>query len=663
MVNALKKLFNSGRKRVVAGVLTVGILTAGSLALLQPALTNSNVSAASCDKVNIVYCGFNASSDSGYISDFRSAYNKNSDNGHHDLKAVYRWAGATDGSVSGMNTGNTKIGTMDNHGNITVGGKTIGHDSKMAARFRESNWTGVVHVEGDVYARTVTPSSTAHNSYKVLVHFNSNGVADFAVAVTCGNAIKFTPVVPKPQLSCDSLTFSLANKDDLTYKFVAKASAKNTTITSYNFHFGDGNSKTVKTHATSASTTHSFAKNDHSYDVFVVVNSTRKNGVTSPKCHVTVKTPKAPVKPTLSCVSLTSSVVADQTNTYKFVAKAKASHTTITSYVFNFGDGKTKTVNTSSTSASTTHTFAGQGKSFTIKVSVNGKGFKNVTSANCKTAIKTPTPPKPSLTCVSLVASIVADQTNTYKFTATASAKNTTISSYLFDFGDGNTQNVATSSTSASATHTFAQADTSYTVKVSVSGKDASNVTSEKCQVTIKTPPNQESPQLICQNLSFVAVDGQDNTYKFTANADAVNTTITGYSFDFGDGNTQNVATDQTSADTTHTYANSDQDFTATVSVSSKDLQNVTSANCKVTVPKVPHQEFCKPGIPVGSPECQPCEFNHNLPSNSPECKPPVLGTTTELPNTGAGDVIGFFGATTIAGALIHRFMLRKRAV
>jgi hypothetical protein len=49
------------------------------------------------------------------------------------------------------------------------------------------------------------------------------------------------------------------------------------------------------------------------------------------------------------------------------------------------------------------------------------------------------------------------------------------------------------------------------------------------------------------------------------------------------------------------------------------------------------------------------------LPPNSPECKPPVLGTSTELPNTGAGDVIGFFSATTIAGALIHRFMLRKR--
>jgi len=520
----------------------------------------SDVAAASCDNVNIIHCGLAGSSDAGYIKSFKQYYNKGSDGRYNDLKRVFRWAGASDAMVHGMNTANTKLGTMNANGDIYVGGKKVGHDAKMAARFREANWTGVVHVGGNVYARTVTPSSTEHNSYRVLVHFNSNGVADFAVATSCGNAIKFVPVQPKPVLACSGLTYSLLNRSTNEYQFKASASAKHTTITSYVFHFGDGTSKKVSTHGGHATVQHRYAKDNHRYTAYAVVNSTRKSGVTDAHCRVSFTTPK----------------------------------------------------------------------------------------------------PKPSLNCVSLTQSIVADKANTYQLTATAHASNTTITSYVFDFGDGQQQTITTSKTNASLAHTYGQADTSYTANVHVNSQAIKNVGSANCQVVIKTPPTPSAPQLLCQNLSFNAMSDRDNTYRFTATASASNTTITSYVFSLDGKNQRTINSSDTTASTTYTLPNTTASHTVSVTVNSTDLQNVTSAHCRVTLPGQPQQPECKPGVPAGSSECNECK--PGVPAGSTECQPAMPPSPQPpLPNTGAGDVIGFFGATTLAGGLIHRFILRRK--
>lgn len=48
-------------------------------------------------------------------------------------------------------------------------------------------------------------------------------------------------------------------------------------------------------------------------------------------------------------------------------------------------------------------------------------------------------------------------------------------------------------------------------------------------------------------------------------------------------------------------------------------------------------------------------KVSFNTPGTPPSVTPP-----TELPNTGAGDVIGLFAAVTAAGAIMHRFMSRR---
>lgn len=560
MAGFVRKFLGSTPALVLSIVFGLAIGGAGLVAILQPPAALSDVAAASCDKVNIIHCGLAGSSDAGYIQSFKQYYNKGSDGRYNDLQHVFRWAGASDAMVRGMNTQNTKLGTMQANGDIYVGSKKVGHDAKMAARFREASWTGVVHVGGNVYARTVRPSSTAHNSYRVLVHFNSNGVADFAVATSCGNAIKFVPVQPKPVLACTGLTYSLLNHSTNEYQFRVSATAKHTTITSYVFHFGDGTTKQVSTHGNHATAQHRYTKNDHRYTAYAVVNSSRTSGVTDAHCRVSFTTPK----------------------------------------------------------------------------------------------------PKPSLSCVSLTQSIVADKANTYRLTANAHASNTTITSYVFDFGDGQQQTVTTDKTSASLTHTYGQPDTSYTATVHVNSQAIKNISSANCQAVIKTPPTPTTPQLLCQNLSFNAVSDRDNTYRFTATASASHTTITSYVFSLDDTNQRTINSSDATASTTYTLPNTAANHTVTVAVNSSDVQNVTSAHCRVTLPAQPQQpKECKPGVPVGSSECNECK--PGVPVGSPECKPQVLGTTTELPNTGAGDVFGFFAATAAAGGLIHRYLLRRK--
>lgn len=466
MVKRFINLFKHTKYAVFGAVLLLSVATAGVVELVQPNVPQT--AAASCDKVNIIYCGLKGGSSlPGNIGSLRDYYNSGSDGRYNDLQAVYQWAGATDSSIAGMNVHNTQFGTMYRNGDVKVNGKVVGTDAWISARFGAGQH-GFVRVPNteNVWARKTT-TSMAEATAPVLVHFDQNGQADFAVMINCGNAVRITPIPvkpPKADLVCNELTASQV-ADTRTFNFTASATPQNTTITKYVFEFSKGSqsvgSRTVNTSAHSAKTSFDFSEYDTKYSAMVTVYSKDfPKGVTSAKCHTSVTTPKQPVKPALACVSLSFTTVSGQANTYMFTAKADASHTTITKYVFNFGDNSSKTVNTGAMTASAQHTYA----------------------------------------------------TNTTEFTAT----------------------------------------------------------------------------------------------------------VTVYSKDFPKG--------------------------------------VTAPTCQVTIPKVGE---CKPGVPEGSPQCTECK--PGVPEGSPECTPST--TPPSLPNTGAGNVIGLFGATTAAGALLHRLILRRKMV
>lgn len=97
-------------------------------------------------------------------------------------------------------------------------------------------------------------------------------------------------------------------------------------------------------------------------------------------------------------------------------------------------------------------------------------------------------------------------------------------------------------------------------------------------------PAPAPSPKLTCMSLTATPQATARN-FKFDATSAAQNTTIQKYTFDFGDGTpVQTVNTNQTTASTTHTYADKTASYTARVYVHSADVVDVTAPTCTKAV-------------------------------------------------------------------------------
>lgn len=383
----MQKFTRKSKLIFVSALIAVGLSTTAVLAA-----TPAKVNAAACDKVNIVHCGLDGSSTQGYINSLESFYNKGSDNGHNDLKAVYNWAGWSTSDINGMTTSNTKKGYLHRDGTIVVGGKVVATDAWVSARFTEGK--GFVKIKDGVWARKTT-TSLKYDAYVVLVHFNADGTFDTAVMVECGNAVKATnkvkatPPPAKAALACTSLKAS-ATADPRTFRLTATATSSNTTIQTYVFKFNDGTEKVVRTSSRSASTTQQFAAYSKTYTATAYVNSGDIKNRTASACVVRITTPPAPTQPALVCKSLTRTEIIGQPLTYRFVAQAVPVDTTITSYEFNFGDGTNESVVSGENQATAEHTYTANNTNYVATVTVNSTKVSDVTSTTCRVAFTTP---------------------------------------------------------------------------------------------------------------------------------------------------------------------------------------------------------------------------------------------------------------------------------
>lgn len=387
-------------------------------------------------------------------------------------------------------------------------------------------------------------------------------------------------------------------------------------------------------------------------------------------CGNAVKgTPKETPKPVaaLTCDELVFNSKGTDNKSFTFTAKATAKNTTITNYAFNFGDGQNKNVATSASVAKADHSYANPG-TYTATVKVSSKDKKDVTSPDCAVKVNIAAP-QPALTCDDLA---FTNNGKDYNFTAKASAKNTEITNYDFDFGDGAKKTVNTSANSTTAAHTYSKSGT-YTAFVTVSSKDKKNVTSAKCAVKItieqpmcevpgkenlpaNSPECVETPVLTCDQL-VISQNGENKlSQSFVVKATAQHTTITGYTIDFGDGSTPYTGTQNA---VNHTYAKAGT-YKITASVSSKDKANVTSAACagSVTI----EQPLCtvpgKENLPADSPECKETP---EIPQTPETPETPTPQTPTELPATGPAGVAGLFTGFSIAGTAAHRLYTRRK--
>ena len=175
-----------------------GFFTFAAIAVAG-AVTTPKVDAGVCDTTNIIRCGLNGSTQSDFVSSFKSFYTKNDDGaGHRDLQSVFNWSGFSSSLVDGMTTGNAKLGYVYRNGDVKVNGELVGTGAVVTTRLSGSGRTLILP---GVYSRPASMNYTEAQS--VIVLFDAKGQAISGVMTICGNSIKFTPV--KRALSCTDL--------------------------------------------------------------------------------------------------------------------------------------------------------------------------------------------------------------------------------------------------------------------------------------------------------------------------------------------------------------------------------------------------------------------------------------------------------------------------
>ena len=220
----------------------------------------------------------------------------------------------------------------------------------------------------------------------------------------------------------------------------------------------------------------------------------------------------------------------------------------ITDWAWDFDDG-----NTDSTAGSTTHTYTTAG-TYNAKLTVtDNESNTNSTTKSIKVNAITPVTP------VAKFSANTTSGTAPLTVSFTDSSENADI--WAWEFGDGNTD-----STAGSTTHTYTTAGI-YIVNLTVTNSTSSNT--NKTSETITVSPNSSSSVTPVAKFSANTTSGTvPLTVSFTDSSE--NADI--WAWEFGDGNT-----DSTAGSTTHTYT------TAGIYIVNLTVTNSTSSNTNKT--------------------------------------------------------------------------------
>lgn len=247
--------------------------------------------------------------------------------------------------------------------------------------------------------------------------------------------------------------------------------------------------------------------------------------------------------------------------------------------------------------------------------------------------------------------------TNTVRtFEATAIPDGTTVNSYLFDYGDGNTESVVSSKTTETTSHTYTPG--TYTAKVLVKTSGGNIGNTGPCVVTLTVDTPTPDPSVTCDYLKLLSGTGTDKTRVFEASATAENgASINQFVLSFGDDTSETIASNSTNKlEVSHDYAEAGQ-YTARMTVKTSIGDVTNNSSCKVTVVVEPEPEVCPydSNLPKDSPDCvkpEVCPFNPALQPDDPECGEPNVFRLKQVENV-TQEIEDAHGTTANAGDIL----------
>ncbi len=337
---------------------------------------------------------------------------KNGNNGvNPDLKQVYNYYDLSQNDYDGFAAGTHVEKGKANRASktVTVNGQTVITNATSVGRVKDCHGSNPFTVSipgtstklyGDTLDKTINSRT---DSLDVLVLFNTQGVAQFAVMNICGNPVGGDKVVP--DYKCNALRVTPVPGKAKTYSFTTNATVdKGATIEKVVYDFGDG---TAQKPDTQEVTTAGAANNypyEHTYDTSGTYKTTVLVYVSLPGgTHTSIGAvgdcAQEVTVPDYSCVMLDTVYIDKEKMKIRLKATATVTGTaTLTGADFDFGDKTTQTgakpEADGKTVISQEHTYSPLGNydaTAVLHFSVNGE---DVTALTCKAQV-TPTETKP----------------------------------------------------------------------------------------------------------------------------------------------------------------------------------------------------------------------------------------------------------------------------
>ena len=262
-----------------------------------------------------------------------------------------------------------------------------------------------------------------------------------------------------------------------------------------------------------------------------------------------------------------------------------------------------------------------------------------------------------SVTCDKINHTQDANNPNQWSFTTDATfGGNAKLSKVVYHFSDG-TPDVTKTSLTDVVNHEFKKdGDVTVTVFASVPGShEIKSVAIEKCKFHV----THVSPKAVCTALVPLALDDSKQKFSFTVKVKTdKGVTVKNVDFTVDGASTTTETTKDANGNIFKNYSFTDtKTHTVEALVRFTTVEGEKTDKCKASVtgtktpvctvpghegeaPNSPTCGFCLPGVPIGDAKCTP----------------------PKLVDTGPGNVIGLFGATSAIGAVGHHFVAKRRA-